>query len=321
MTEPATEVLERSPKSKRKRRRITAFLVLLAIALTGCNLTTRHLMHRYDGKQERNPETGILHGAEPRTLGPEDSDTAILFVHGFVGSGNNFWEVPDRLAAKGYRVRVMLHAGHGTTPEDFAQTPPDALLEHTLEEVRALKQDYDKVILVGHSMGGALATIAASMEEVDGLVLGAPYFGVTHQWYYILPVETWNRITSPVIRRVYKGNAFIRVKRPEAKSQIMSYRWIPTEGSRTLMRIGKQAKSPETLSKIDIPVLLIHATDDFAASPKAAQDAVAAMPSENKTVLLLGNSDHHIFWDYQREEVYEEIVAFLDGLKEAQASE
>lgn len=309
-----TEEPSTIPNPGRKRKQLSIILVALVIILTGCNLTTRQLMHRHDLAQDRDPDTGIIVGAEPRTIGPEDADTAILFVHGFVGSGNNFWEVPDRLAAEGYRVRVMLNKGHGTTPQDFNDTPKEDLLNHVLDEIHALQKDHQKIILAGHSMGGALITLAAAQESVDGLILGAPYFGVTYHWYYILPVEYWNRITSPLVHRVYKADPFVRVKRPEAKDQIFSYRWIPSGGSKTLMYLGKQANDPDILSTITAPVLLLHGVDDFAASPKAAQDAVAHMSSERKKTVLLQNSDHHIFWDYDREEVSEAILAFVDEI-------
>lgn len=303
---------EPTPSKRSRFLRRSALILLVAVFLLSLyNIATLSLMKKHDNSPDRDPETGIIVGAEPITIGPESADTAILFVHGFVGARDNFWEVPQQLADKGYRVRLMLHAGHGTTPQEFDDTPTSDLLDHVVEEIHALQENHDKVILVGHSMGGALSTIAASTEDIDGLVLAAPYFGVTHQWYYVLPVEFWGSLTNHFIHRVYKGDAFIRVKRPEAKSQIMSYRWIPAKGAASLIRIGNQAKNADTLKSITAPVLHIHGKDDFAASPEEAQKAVAKMSSKQKTTILLENSDHHIFWDYDREQVSEVILKFV----------
>lgn len=301
-------------KARRYLRRGALILLAAAFLVSIYNVSTLSLMTRHDEAQPRDPDTGIIIGAEPVSIGAESSPTAVLFLHGFVGAHDNFWEIPQRLADKGYRVRRMLHAGHGTTPQDFADTPTDDLLDHVLDEIHALRETHDKVILIGHSMGGALSTIAASTEDIDGLVLAAPYFGVTYQWYHVLPVEFWGSITNRLIHRVYKGDAFVRVKRPEAKSQIMSYRWIPSKAAASLTRIGNQAKDPDTLKKVTAPVLLIHAKDDFAASPQAAQKALNQMASEQKTTLLFDNSDHHLFWDYDREQVSEAILQFVDKI-------
>lgn len=299
-----------TPKKHSKRKWIKSFLTFIAALLiyNGCAST---LVTRYDNAQPRDPETGILIGAEERTLGPESSETAILFVHGFVGGSNNFWEVPDQLAAEGYRVRVMLLPGHGTSPRDFAKTPESEFNDAVRDEILALKQKHKRVILIGHSMGGALITTAASQSTVDGIVLGAPYFGVTYNWYYILPVETWSKITAPVLPWVYKADAFICVNREDAKTQILSYRWIPAKGTKTLHKIGDRANADETLSKVTCPVLLLHAPGDFAAAYEASEDAFNRMASSDKKFVDLPNSDHHVYWDNDRDLLAEEIKQFV----------
>lgn len=294
--------------------KLLATVLFLIILTTGCyNTITRKLATRFDEAQPRDVNSGILIGAEPYETGPIDAEKAVLFVHGFVGGTNNFWEVPDMLGDNGVRCKVMLLPGHGTSPFDFATTPAADFTLAVLRELRALKKNHERVYLVGHSMGSTLCILAASMEEVDGIILGAPYFGVTQQWYYILPVEFWSKITGPLIHRVYKGDTFLRVKNPDVKKDILSYRWIPSEGSRTLRHIGDRGSDPEILAEIQTPVLLIHGRDDFAASPKEAEIAFNHLGSEDKTLLWLENSDHHIYWDYDRDEVASAVLNFIDS--------
>lgn len=313
------EVTPDTAKASRpnKRLRFLRILIVIAMLIGVYNLATAKLATKFDAAQPRDPETGILIGAEPRSLGPADAETAILFVHGFVGGSNNFNDIPDKLAERGYRVRVMLLPGHGTSPHEFAKTSKDDLLNAVRKEVRVLKENHERVVLAGHSMGGALSTIVASEEELDALILAAPYYRVTHQWYYVLPVETWNALTGAFIHWVYKGDAFIRVAREEAKPEILSYRWIPSKASSTLTAIGAHAYDPETLQAITEPTLLLHGKLDFAASPKAAKIAFDQLSSEQKQFRELRNSDHHLFWDYDRLHVYQEIVKFLEEIETA----
>lgn len=308
---------EDDPHRVKLKRRLKAVLTfgVLAVLLVAYNVGCAHFAKNYDAKQDRNPETGILIGAAPRTLGPENASTAILFVHGFVGAPNNFNDIPDKLAAEGYRVRVMLLPGHGTSPFDFAKSSAEEILGAVRDEVEALQAQYDRVFICGHSMGGALTTIIASESELDGIVLAAPYYRVTYQWYYLLPVEYWNRITMPMIRWVYKSDTFVRVAREEAKPDILSYRWIPAKGNAILMDLGRHAYDEDTLTQITEPVLLLHGDLDFAASPNAAKRALDQMESESKTHVRLRESDHHIFWDYDRDEVYTEILQFLRSVE------
>lgn len=295
---------------RRLRTPLICFAVL-AVAVVAYNGVTGWMAARLDARVPRDSQTGIMLGAEPQTLGPDGARTAVLLVHGFIGAGNNFGELPNRLAAEGYRVRVMLLPGHGTSPKDLAETPPDAMIAAVLDEIRALRDAHEKVVVVGHSMGGALATLAATTEHVDGLVLAAPYFGVTYQWYYVLPPEWWTRLSAPFIRRVYKSDRFIRVKRAEVKDEIVSYRWVPAHGSKMLAKFGALARDPDILEFVECPLLMIVARDDFAASPRRAAEAYEHVNSENKRLVWLENSDHHVFWDYEREQAIEEVRAFV----------
>ena len=156
--------------------------------------------------------------------------------------------------------------------------------------------------------------MVASTEELDGIILGAPYYKVSYKWYYVLPVEAWIKITSPLVRWTYKSDGFIRVRRKEAKNQIISYRWISEKATRTLNYLGKSAFATETLNAITDPVLMLVATGDNAAAPKAARKAFNQMNSEDKTLVTLGNSDHHIYWDHDREEVYRNCLEFVARL-------
>lgn len=302
---------------RRWGRRLWKPVAALAIAagiFIMLNAIMGALAARWDANAPRDPETGILIGAEELELGPADARSAVLLVHGFVGGSNNFGELPQRLAEEGYRVRAMRLPGHGTTPADFAATPASEFPLAVLREARALKENHGRVYLVGHSMGGSLVTLTAAMEPVDGLVLAAPYFGVTHQWYYGLSPERWTKLTAPVVRWVYKSRPFIRVNREEAKDEILSYVWIPAEGSVTLVHLGERASDPYVLEQIECPVLLMHGTEDFAASPEAAESAFNQLAAEDKTLVWYDDSDHHLFWDYDREAVIEKTIAFLNRI-------
>jgi len=94
------------------------------------------------------------------------------------------------LRNQGFTIRIMRLPGHATTPLDFEAQSVDSLLKAVLNELDDLRDRHDAVHLVGFSLGGALATLAASRDPPESLILIAPYYGVSHQWYYILPVET-----------------------------------------------------------------------------------------------------------------------------------
>jgi carboxylesterase len=287
--------------------------VLLAIVLLfgSFSFVADWLVSKNDSKAFRNRETGVQRGAEAFTLGHQDASGAVLFVHGFVGGANNFADVPERIAAAGWYVEVLRLPGHGTSPRDLAGISSDELVAYVLQRAQSLANEYKTLVLVGHSMGGALSTLIAAQGLADKLVLAAPYFGVTHRWYYGLRPETWARLTAPIVPWMYKGNLFLQLNRVEAKKDVFSYSWVPAAAVRTLMDLGQRARQPSLLEQVTCPTLMLHAPGDAAASYVAARQAWNLMASEEKRFIELPASNHHVFFDFDREQVAREIIVFI----------
>jgi carboxylesterase len=297
-----------------RKRLALAAAGVVALYIFGLG-ATNFLSAQASAAAPRDDETGVMTGAEPYTLGPEDAAVAVLFIHGFVGAGDNFADLPQRVADTGARVHVMRLPGHGTRSRELREITPDELREAVLEEVRALKEAHDKVVLVGHSMGGTLSALINVEEPVDGIVFGAAYFGVTHKWYYGLRPETWSKLTAPIVPWIYKGKVFMQVNDDSVKDEITSYTWIPSKASVALGQLGKAVNEPAVLEAVTGPVLMFHSKGDVAASPDAAERAFEGFPSEDKTFVWINDSNHHIFWDYDREKVAEETLAFIERVR------
>ena len=106
----------------------------------------------------------------------------------------------------------------------------------------------------------------------------------------------------------------MQINRAEAKSKILTYSWVPVDGLLTLQEVGRRANKPEVLRSIRCPVLLIHSVGDMAASIDASRRAFDQMPSKHKRFVELTRSNHHVYWDFEREQVISEIEDFLGAL-------
>lgn len=273
------------------------------------------LVARYVARAPRNPDTGILLGAEPRDVCPAYPRGAVLLVHGFNGSPNNFNDLPDRLAAAGWRAKAPLLPGHGTTPHAFEKTTPDDLRVAVVDALRELRREHETVALLGHSMGGALAVLAAAEEPPDALLLVSPFFRVTYRWFYLLPAESWAKLTAGAVR--WLPSIQEPVNLAASRAQIISYRWTPTRGACTAIALAEAARAKRMLKRVDCPVLLVHARGDEVTCPEAARKAVEAMPADRKSFVWLTRSNHIVFWDYDQDDVAREVIGFLDTLPSA----
>jgi len=285
--------------------------VIPVVLFVGYRVISNYLVTRSDRTALRDNDTGVLIGAERYDTGPADSKGAVILVHGFVGAGNNFNDLPEYLAERGWRVRIMRLPGHGTSPRDLDTVNADTMLRHIVSELDDLRRSHEKVVLIGHSMGGTLCTLAASQCKVDRLVVCAPYFGTTSKWYYLLKPETWMYIASPLVRWIYKGNVFIQVNRPEVKDKIVSYHWFSVKALKTLNELECRTNTIDVLSDVTCPALMIHSYNDEAASRDSAEKAFNLLGSSDKRAIWLKASNHHIFWDYDHDQVISEIGSFL----------
>jgi carboxylesterase len=298
------------------KRALWAVLFSILFLGSGCgiyNWMAQRALVKEMTRDPRDPATKVVVGSEAETLRGSGRNAALL-VHGFVGSRVDFNDLGPSLQNQGLTVRLTRLPGHATFPFEHAVTTAEELLEAVRNEYAAMKNEYDQVALIGFSMGGALSTLVASERQVDRLVLIAPYFGVTHRWYYPMPVETLNAISAFFIPYVMKNEYFTCVNRPEAKSQLYSYKVISTQGAQELIRLGKWARDKETLAKVTCPVLMLHSWGDRAAAPKRAEKAFEAIGSADKRAVWYEESNHHLLWDWEREEVKGEILRFLAPL-------
>ncbi|NVO30178.1 alpha/beta fold hydrolase [Hymenobacter lapidiphilus] len=98
------------------------------------------------------------------------SQLTLVFLHGFAESPE-IWADFTRDFPAGYRVLTPTLPGHGPQPSPVTDYAMEAQARAALAQLDAAGAD--KVLLVGHSMGGyvALALAEAQPERVAGLVL------------------------------------------------------------------------------------------------------------------------------------------------------
>ena len=122
-------------------------------------------------------QNGVTHY---RYYGPEKAPLAVC-VHGLTTPSFVFEALADGLVAKGYRVLVYDHYGRGFSDRPTAAQDRTFFVSHLDELLQALGET-EKFLLIGYSMGGAVATAytAAFEKRVRNLVLLAPA-GMGHQ--------------------------------------------------------------------------------------------------------------------------------------------
>lgn len=106
----------------------------------------------------------------------------VIICHGFIGSriGVNrlFVKAAREIASHGWAVLRFDYGGCGESEGDYGAGGLDVLLSQTRDVIDAAVQleqvDTERIFLLGHSLGGAVSMIAASLDKrVQSLVLWA----------------------------------------------------------------------------------------------------------------------------------------------------
>lgn len=156
--------------------------------------------------------TSVAVGAEPvrKTVKAADGltiacdvrgtgDTALVFLHGW-GGDREYWKNQAGAFAADYTVVTIDQAGHGASGKDRKNWTVDGLAA----DVEAVVKDLGlkRVILVGHSMGGSVALLAA--KRLPGMVVGVVGVDTLQDAEFKLPEELVKSLTGSM-EKDFKG--------------------------------------------------------------------------------------------------------------------
>ncbi len=110
---------------------------------------------------------------QPVTRIVPDSDTAVVFVHGIVGTPDQFSDLLPLVPAH-WSVDNLLLPGHGGSVADFSRSSMAQWRSHVAARIEMLTATHRRILLVGHSMGTLFCIDEALRRpQVQGLFLMA----------------------------------------------------------------------------------------------------------------------------------------------------
>jgi esterase/lipase len=114
---------------------------------------------------------------------------AALLIHGFPGTPAEMRRIGNVIHQHGWTVYSPLLPGFGADIGRLASFGASDWLGAVLTEAESLAKIYAHVVLVGNSMGAALALGAANQVRVSGLALFSPFIRVAQPWLdYAFPL-------------------------------------------------------------------------------------------------------------------------------------
>ena len=234
----------------------------------------------------------------------------ILLIHGFGGSPYDLKPLTNVLDTMNVDFIQVLLAGHGTRPSDLINIQYKTWISDCFEIYDSLSNEYNRIVLIGFSMGGAICQIISTQRNVSKLVLLSPYYRIHQKWYYFGNPAKWAKRVSfilPYIKKLKIG----QINDPLGLKKYNAYDRLPLKAVGELVKVGNRAL--EEGNKVDCPILWMHSKGDIVSDYHLSRDTFNNNKSSDKTFIEFTRSNHILLYDYDSEEVISQILIFLYG--------
>ncbi len=242
----------------------------------------------------------------------------VVLVHGYAEHLGRYEHVIAALCGGGYSVVGMDDRGHGHSGGRRAAVRDfDAFVDDLDLLIDTKEHGNGPVYLLGHSMGGLIATrCALRRTDLAGLV-------VSGAAYKVWALSGWQRRASALFARLLPNLPLLPASQPGILSRDpevdrrFSADPLTYHGRvRVGMAYGMFAAGEDTRARasgLTMPLLVMHGTDDKLTDPAGSIAVYGAATSADKTLKLLPGLRHEIFNEPEGPEVIADVIAWLDA--------
>lgn len=317
--EAASTTAENPPRKKSRRRRWIRWLVLFALVWLlgdfGYSQFVTWKIRDWESKVPWTDEGYAPDAAEVVYRQTEASNIALLMVHGFSDTPQMYRKIGPKLAGLGYDCYTILLPGFGRDVEAYANGRSEEWVQKVERKFRELRQDYERVALVAHSLGGAVSVNATLRGDIqpDALVLLAPAIEVSNSRSPILPTRFWHEFSkyalpsTSITYSPFKMDA----KDPAEQERPLRNRFSPrTVVDETFKLIDENRGRA---GEIHCPTLVFNAVEDQVVDPAAIETFYEQCASAAKELVRLEDSGHMVAVDVEWMKVVVETNDFLQA--------
>ncbi len=255
-----------------------------------------------------------LQGARGRVVVHEwanpDARFVALLAHGYGEHAGRYDHVARRLVTEGAAVYAPDHLGHGRSDGERAHCEDGEDFSNDLHRVAELARAEHPglpVVLLGHSMGGMIATRYAQKHqgELDALVLSGPAIGGNPALEMLLgmdpipdvPIDPDVLSRDTTVGRAYGDDPLVW-HGPFKRSMLQAM----------VTAVHAVADGP---SLGDVPTLWIHGEEDQLVPLAVTREAIERVRGDRFEEKVYPGARHEVFNETNKDEVLDDVVAFI----------
>lgn len=231
----------------------------------------------------------------------------VLLIHGYMAAPEEMRRFAEFLHENGFVVFVPRLKGHGTSPEDLAQTTYEQWVESAEEAYVALRHACTHLFIGGFSTGAGLALeLATRVQDVQAVFAVAPPMQLNDLGAYFVPaIDTWNAMIRKM-KLTAIAKEFIANK-PE--NPHINYQRNPIAGIRQLEKLMVQLEPK--LKTLEKPVLVAQSRKDPVVSTRGTAKLFRLIGSSFKEYYQFDFDRHGILNGKDSDRVFQAILNFI----------
>lgn len=226
---------------------------------------------------------------------------AILLVHGFAGGNWDYGDLGNELQPYlDFDVYTFTLPGHDKSV--ISKVTYEDWIKSACDQVEKLKKyGYKTIYVVGHSMGGVIATyLAIKYKEIKKVVLAAPAFKY-------LSFDGENIDITSGIKSLSKTPKLIK---DYSLEEVISRAFkMNISASKEFSKLVKEHHDDPQY--ITCPILIIQGLEDIIVPVDSAKYVYKSVKSKTKKLVYVKNVTHDVFMGTRREEMYKLVIEFF----------
>lgn len=251
-----------------------------------------------------------------------DGPKNLVLVPGFISQIETYWENPNWakwLERLGKFTKVALFDKRGTGLSDRGVAVPD--MDKRMDDIRAVMDaaDMETAYVLGISEGGSLASVFAAYQakRCEGLILyGA--FARFESWF---PNQDALDQLFDYAREHWGTGAALPLFCPDTGNDPKFQEWwgkYERTGASPrdlieIMKVNSQIDITDILPTIKAPTLVLHKTEDALIDIEGGRTLAQMIPGAK--LIEFSGRDHFAFMGNERDQIIDEIEAFVTGSK------
>ncbi len=246
-----------------------------------------------------------------------EARAVLVIVHGLKDHSARYAEFADRLAQHGYAVHAFDLRGHGSS--EGRRVFINSFDEYTADldtEVKRARQEGKPLFVLGHSMGGAIATdwVLTRKPALAGLLLSGAALKVDISWF----TSGTTRFLGTVfpLLAIFSLDLDKFSRDPSVVAQCKVDPLVdPGNGPARTARelLGAISFIGDHMEEVEVPLLAMHGGADVITPPEGSRELVKRARSADKTLKIYDGLYHDLLHEPEKEQVMNDISGWLDA--------